>query len=114
MDVLPSCRRSGGEGRGPGVDDRLRHPRRRDRRGTERERRVPADAETLARVADLTGGTAYQAESVEQLRQVYDDIGSSIAWTTEARELAPYFAAGAFLFALVAAAFSLRWFARLI
>ena len=82
--------------------------------GTDRERRVPADAETLARVADLTGGTAYQAESAEQLRQVYDDIGSSITWTTEARELAPYFAAGAFLFALVAAAFSLRWFARLI
>ncbi len=37
--------------------------------GTERERRVPADAETLARVADLTGGTAYQAESSDQLRQ---------------------------------------------
>ncbi len=82
--------------------------------GTGQPIRVPVDAAALATLAESTGGTAYQAESSDQLRQVYEDIGSSIAWTTEARELAPYFAAGAFLFALVAAAFSLRWFARLI
>ncbi|GAB3270942.1 VWA domain-containing protein [Kineosporia babensis] len=82
--------------------------------GTPQERRVPADAETLARLAESTGGTAYQAESSDQLREVYEDIGSSIAWTTEPRELAPYFSAAAFVIALIAAALSLRWFARLI
>jgi len=82
--------------------------------GSGQEIRVPVDAGALARLAEATGGTAYQAESSDELREVYDDIGSSIGWTSEARELAPYFAVAAFLFILTAAALSLRWFARLV
>lgn len=82
--------------------------------GTGQSIRVPVDAAALAELAESTGGTAYQAESSDELRDVYDDIGSSIGWTSEPRELAPYFAAAAFLFTLIAAALSLRWFARLV
>lgn len=82
--------------------------------GTDRARPVPADPETMARLAETTGGATYQAQSGEQLREVYEDIGSSIGWTEETRELAPYFSAAAFVAFLIACAFSLRWFARLI
>jgi Ca-activated chloride channel homolog len=57
---------------------------------------------------------AYSAASSDELREVYDDIGSSIAWRTEPRELTPYLAVLAFLLSLSAAALSLRWFARLV
>jgi Ca-activated chloride channel homolog len=75
---------------------------------------VPVDEETLAELADTTGGTAYSAESSEELQDVYRDIGSSIGWRTEWREVTPYVAAIALVCGLVAAALSLRWFSRLI
>jgi Ca-activated chloride channel family protein len=75
---------------------------------------VPVDEAALARLAETTGGTAYTAASGDELRAVYDDIGSSIGWRTEPRELTPYLAALAFILSLTAAALSLRWFARLV
>jgi len=75
---------------------------------------VPVDGETLAQLADATGGTAYSAESGEELADVYRDIGSSIGWRTEVREVTPYLAALALLVAVGAGALSLRWFSRLI
>ena len=75
---------------------------------------VPVDEEALAQLAERTGGTSYTAASSEELRAVYEDIGSSIGWRTEPRELTPYLAAVAFLLSLTAAALSLRWFARIV
>jgi Ca-activated chloride channel family protein len=75
---------------------------------------VPVDEAALARLAETTGGTADTAASGDELRAVYDDIGSSIGWRTEPRELTPYLAALAFLLSLTAAALSLRWFARIV
>ncbi|HET6967897.1 MAG TPA: VWA domain-containing protein [Ornithinibacter sp.] len=74
---------------------------------------VPVDEESLAALADATGGRAYTAASGDQLTAVYEDIGSSIGWRTEARELTPYLAALALLLMTVGGAMSLRWFARL-
>lgn len=74
---------------------------------------VPVDEESLAALADATGGQAYTASSGDELTAVYEDIGSSIGWRTEARELTPYLAALALLLMTVAGAMSLRWFARL-
>ena len=65
-------------------------------------------------LAEATGGTAYTAESGEQLRDVYADIGSSIGWRVEQREVTPYLAALGLLVAVGAGALSLRWFSRLI
>lgn len=75
---------------------------------------VPVDTETLRTLAQATGGTAYTAESGEELRDVYADIGSSIGWRTEQREVTPYLAALGLLLACGAGALSLRWFSRLI
>jgi Ca-activated chloride channel family protein len=75
---------------------------------------VPIDEEALRQLAETTGGTAYSANSGEQLREVYADIGSSIGWRTEQREVTPYLAALGLLTAVGAGALSLRWFSRLI
>lgn len=75
---------------------------------------VPVDAETLAELADATGGTAYSAASSDELQDVYRDIGSSIGWRTEWREVTPHVAAIALVCGLGAAALSLRWFSRLV
>jgi Ca-activated chloride channel family protein len=82
--------------------------------GDGRQVPVPVDEAALARLAEQTGGTAYTAASSDELRAVYDDIGSSIGWRTEPRELTPYLAGLAFLLSFAAAALSLRWFARLV
>jgi Ca-activated chloride channel family protein len=79
-----------------------------------REIPVPVDEETLASLASATGGRAYTAESGEQLRDVYDDIGSSIGWRTEPRDITGYLAALGLGVSATAGALSLRWFSRLI
>ena len=74
---------------------------------------MSADTESLAELAEETGGTAYTAEDRAQLSGVYDDIRSSIGYRTEPVEVTQYVAAIALLAGLVAAALSLRWFVRL-
>jgi Ca-activated chloride channel homolog len=73
---------------------------------------VPVDEATLATLATDTGGSSYTAESGDELDQVYGDIQSSIGFRTEPREITPYVSAVALLIGLLAAALSLRWFAR--
>ncbi len=51
-------------------------------------------------------------QSSDELDEVYDDIQSSIGCRTEPREITPYVSALALLIGLLAAALSLRWFAR--
>ncbi|GAB2683713.1 VWA domain-containing protein [Kribbella swartbergensis] len=74
---------------------------------------VPADTEALERLADATSGSAYSAESDEELRNVYSDLQSSIGWTTEPREITNLVAGIALVAALLAALASLLWFSRL-
>lgn len=74
---------------------------------------VPVDEESLARLAEEAGGTAYTARTGDELEQVYDDISSSIGWTTERREITQWVATAALLLGLLAAALSLRWGSRL-
>jgi Ca-activated chloride channel family protein len=75
--------------------------------------RVPVDPAALAELAAGTGGTAYTAATGAELGDVYADIGSSIGYRTEQREITGWVLAAALLAALVAASTSLRWFARL-
>lgn len=74
---------------------------------------VPVNQQELAAVADATGGTTFEAATGEQLRGVYEDIGSSIGFTDEEREIGQLFTGGAFAAALVASALSLAWSSRL-
>lgn len=75
---------------------------------------VPVDSRTLAELSEATGGITYSAESSDELQDVYRDIGSSIGWRTEWREVTPFVAALALAFGMVAAGLSMRWFSRLI
>jgi Ca-activated chloride channel homolog len=74
---------------------------------------VPVDVEALAAIAEATGGTAYAADSLASLEQVYGDIGATVTTERELRELAPWFAGFALLFGGLAACGSLLWTGRL-
>jgi Ca-activated chloride channel homolog len=74
---------------------------------------VPVDAEALRQVADTTGGTFAEAATGEELEQVYADLGSSIGYRTEQREITAWFIGLGLLLATAAAAASLAWFSRL-
>lgn len=74
---------------------------------------VPPDLPTLRDLATTTGGSFYEAASIEELREVYEDIGSSIGYRTEQRDVSAWFVGLGLLAALAAAAGSLVWFSRL-
>jgi Ca-activated chloride channel family protein len=75
--------------------------------------RVPVDEAALRLIADKTGGAAYKAASKDELKEVYADLGSSIGYRTERREVTSWFIGAGLLAALLAAAGSLAWFSRL-
>lgn len=74
---------------------------------------VPPDRETLAQIAEITGGTAFQALDAERLNEIYQRLGSRIATEREEREITAGFAAGGILLLLGGGGLSLLWFGRL-
>jgi Ca-activated chloride channel family protein len=74
---------------------------------------VRVDREALRDIADDTGGTAFTAESAAELDQVYENIGTSVGYETEQREITVWFVGLALGLMLVTAGFSLLWFSRL-
>jgi len=74
---------------------------------------VPVDRLALAELAETTQGFFYEAASVSELKQVYEDMGSSIGHRVEPREVTQWYAGIALLFALAAGAMSLLWTSRL-
>jgi Ca-activated chloride channel homolog len=74
---------------------------------------VPADRQALAQIADATNGTAYDAESTAELKDVYRGIGSSVGFVDELRSIAGWFVGLALVAALLTALGSLVWFQRL-
>ncbi|RZU53113.1 Ca-activated chloride channel family protein [Krasilnikovia cinnamomea] len=75
--------------------------------------RVPVDRLSLQQLAETTKGYFYEAASVGELKQVYEDMGSSIGHRIEPREVTQWYAGAALLFGLVAAGLSLLWTSRL-
>ena len=75
--------------------------------------RVPVDRQALAQLAETTRGYFYEAASVAELKQVYEDMGSSIGFRTEPREVTQWYVGFALLFALSAGGMSLLWTSRL-
>lgn len=75
--------------------------------------RVPVDRLSLQQLAEKTKGYFYEAASVSELKQVYEDMGSSIGHRVEPREITQLYAGAALLFGLAAAAMSLLWTSRL-
>jgi Ca-activated chloride channel family protein len=48
---------------------------------------VPVDDDSLSRVAQLSGGEFYPAQSNRQIHQVYDTLGHQIGYQTIRRDL---------------------------
>ncbi|SCE66102.1 VWA domain-containing protein [Micromonospora mirobrigensis] len=74
---------------------------------------VPVDGQTLKAVAEQTGGGFHEATTRQELRAVYDDIGSSVGYRTERQDISARFIGLGLVFAMGAAAGSMRWFSRL-
>jgi Ca-activated chloride channel homolog len=74
---------------------------------------VDVNKEALRGLAEQTKGKAYEAADGSELSEVYRNIGSSLGYRTEHREVAARFSGIALLFALAAGGASLAWFARL-
>jgi len=74
---------------------------------------VPVDRYALRILAERTRGHYYEAASREELRRVYEDLGSSIGYRTVPREVWAWSAATGLLFGLTAAGLSLLSTSRL-
>jgi Ca-activated chloride channel homolog len=74
---------------------------------------VPPDPATMKRIADVSGGRAFQAEDAGDLGRIYEDLGSRVASKKEKREITAAFAAGGAILLAAAAALGLRTTARL-
>ncbi|MEZ5650440.1 MAG: VWA domain-containing protein [Burkholderiaceae bacterium] len=70
------------------------------------------DDDSLKGVARLTGGEYFHASSEDALKQVYQGLTSKLVMERRQTEITALFAAGAALFALMAATLSLLWFHR--
>ena len=75
---------------------------------------VPVDRASLEELADETGGSYSEAASIEELEEVYADLGSQIGYTTEPQDISPWFVRAGVLLALVGVGLSLLWTNRLL
>lgn len=71
------------------------------------------DAETLRQIATTTGGRYYEAKSASELSAVYREMGRSLAWSVEWREISGLVGALAGLLLLVSLGASERFTRRL-
>lgn len=67
------------------------------------------DEETLKKVASLTGGNYYSAESASELQKVFSSLPTNLIMKSDVTEISVFFAAIGALCAAVAIGFSLRW-----
>ncbi len=73
---------------------------------------VPPDTDTLAAIAETTGGRFFQAPTAQDLAQIYQNLGSRIGYTTEEQEVTQWFAAAGLLFVVAGAGLAAHWFNR--
>jgi Ca-activated chloride channel homolog len=73
---------------------------------------VPPDPETLAAVAEITGGRFFEAPTAEDLAAIYENLGSRVGFVNEEQEVTQLFAAAGLLFVLVGGALAAHWFNR--
>jgi Ca-activated chloride channel family protein len=78
-----------------------------------RDVQVPVNKTTLQSLADGTGGRAYAAESSDQLREVYSQIGTSLGFRIVHQEVGQWFTVAGVLVGLLVAAAAMLLGARL-
>ena len=74
---------------------------------------VPVDEPTLEAIADATGGSFFTTASAAELADVYRDIGTTVGFETEQRDISDWFVVLALALVAVTAVLSLAWFQRL-
>jgi Ca-activated chloride channel family protein len=74
---------------------------------------VPVNRDALREIADATEGRFYEAESADELSDVYDNIGSSVGFRTEQREATAWFVGIGLVLLIAGAGASLIWMSRL-
>ncbi len=73
---------------------------------------VPPDTDTLAAIAETTGGRFFQAPTAQDLAQIYQSLGSRIGYTQEQREVTQWFAAAGLALVVAGAGLAAHWFNR--
>ena len=74
---------------------------------------VPPDRATLANIAEVTGGTAFDAPTSADLQAVYDHLQSRIGYVPETQEVTSAMAAAALVCVVAGAGLASLWFGRL-
>jgi Ca-activated chloride channel family protein len=74
---------------------------------------VPVGDDALEDIADTTDGTTFEAATEEELTAVYENIGSSVGYEEEQREITAWFVGLGIVLLAATAAGSLLWFSRL-
>ena len=70
------------------------------------------DEESLKAVAKRTGGEYFQASNAQDLKQVYEHLGTKFALERQETEVSALFSAGAAVLMILAALLSIIWFQR--
>ncbi len=74
---------------------------------------VPPDPDTLRRIAQLTGGEFFTAQTESRLKQIYDRLGSQLGHTTRKREATYAFLGVSALALILSVGLSALWSQRL-
>jgi Ca-activated chloride channel homolog len=75
--------------------------------------RTRLDEETLQQIAQMTGGTYYNAASEEELQSIYDHLDPELVVKPQNMEVTSLFAGAGILVLLLGGALSLAWLGRL-
>jgi Ca-activated chloride channel family protein len=79
----------------------------------QRAMRVQLDEDSLKRIADITRGKYYRAQSANDLTDIYKTLSTQLVMEREKTEITAFFTGAAALLALIAAFLSFWWFNRL-
>jgi len=73
---------------------------------------VPPDPETLATVAEMSGGRSFQAPTADDLAQIYQALGSKVGTEQEQQDVTYMFAGLGLIFVVAGGGLAALWFNR--
>jgi Ca-activated chloride channel family protein len=73
---------------------------------------VPPDTDTLAAIAETTGARSFEAPTADDLRQIYENLGSRVGTRQESQEVTQWFAAAGLVLMVAGAGLAAHWFNR--
>ncbi len=74
---------------------------------------VAVNPAALEKIANATGGTAFTAATADQLKAVYEDIGTSVGYETVPKDITETFVLFSMIILFLAAILSQVWFSRM-